>query len=477
MRPQRQPPPCSLRSAHGPCADSPGAGLCASPGRGSRRCRRAGTGLCDQRAARCELLLQRPFALWLLGLPGRLRLVLATARRCGFSRLAALLRWRLLGLQRCRLVLAVHLFLGLGAVPLWAVVCAPALRLGLDAGSRLGASLGDLADGRRLLRLGALAAACRIRCGLGWRFNGVSVGANFGFGLGVNAFAFVSFGNFCSHDIGHHCLPPAQVTTVYHQTTIINNYTVVNNTIVHRGIPIERVSAASRAPVPRATVHDLPAGGGQVAEPDGVGSLSASAPGAGTTGEHGCPEGGCAASSHSARPDHARQNGPSVRLQQRRPGSGHHPAPAGNASAQNLALVERREARFVSAVTRRPEDLSARVHSALPPQRPGRLQTGPAARNPRPRRNTSQPPGHPSRRPQRSPRRQRRGHPRIGSKGAGWRPATGPTRACRLIPPLARLFKPGPRQGRHLLQKGYYPKGYHQAAEMHPPSPIRSGPI
>ena len=97
--------------------------------------------------------------------------------------------------------------------------------------------------------------------GMGWRFNGVAVGANFGFGLGANAFAFVSFGNFCSHDLGHHCLPPARVKTVYNQTTIINNYTVVNNhTIVNHGIPIERVSAASRTPVPRATVRDWPAG-------------------------------------------------------------------------------------------------------------------------------------------------------------------------------------------------------------------------
>ena len=72
---------------------------------------------------------------------------------------------------------------------------------------------------------------------LGWRFNGVSVGASFDFGLGIGAFAFVSFGDFCSHDLGHHCLPPARVTTIYRQTTIINNYAVNNNTIVHRGIP------------------------------------------------------------------------------------------------------------------------------------------------------------------------------------------------------------------------------------------------
>jgi hypothetical protein len=95
---------------------------------------------------------------------------------------------------------------------------------------------------------------------LGWRYNGVSVGASFDFGLGIGAFAFVGFGDFCSHDLNHHYLPPARVRTIYRQTTVINNYVVVNNSIVHRGIPIERVTAASRVPVPRATVRDLPAG-------------------------------------------------------------------------------------------------------------------------------------------------------------------------------------------------------------------------
>jgi hypothetical protein len=95
---------------------------------------------------------------------------------------------------------------------------------------------------------------------LGWRFNGISVGANFDFGLGLDAFAFVSFGDFCNHDLGRRCLPPDRVRGVYRQTTVINNYEVHNNTIVHRGIPIERVTAASRVPVPRATVRDLPAG-------------------------------------------------------------------------------------------------------------------------------------------------------------------------------------------------------------------------
>ena len=103
---------------------------------------------------------------------------------------------------------------------------------------------------------------------LGWRFNGVRVGANFDFGLGVGAFAFVSFGDFCNHDLGHRRLPPERVTTIYRQTTIINNYEVHNNTIMHRGIPIERVSAASRVPVPRATIRDLPAGSARMPSRD-----------------------------------------------------------------------------------------------------------------------------------------------------------------------------------------------------------------
>ena len=85
---------------------------------------------------------------------------------------------------------------------------------------------------------------------LGWRYNGVSVGASFGFGLGANAFAFVSFGDFGDHDLHRRRLPPARVTTIYNQTTIINNYVVNNNTIVHQGVPIERVSAASRSAGP-----------------------------------------------------------------------------------------------------------------------------------------------------------------------------------------------------------------------------------
>ena len=97
--------------------------------------------------------------------------------------------------------------------------------------------------------------------GLGWRYNGATVGASFDFGLGINAFAFVSFGNFCANNVSYHCLPRSQATVIYRQTTIVNNYTVVNNTYVNHGIAVNRIAAASRNPVPRASLREPPGGG------------------------------------------------------------------------------------------------------------------------------------------------------------------------------------------------------------------------
>ncbi len=91
---------------------------------------------------------------------------------------------------------------------------------------------------------------------LGWRYNGVSVSASFGFGLGSDAFLFVGFGDFFHHDLHRRCLPRGRVGPVFHQTTIVNNYIVRNNRIEHPGIPVERFSSANRGHVPRATVRD-----------------------------------------------------------------------------------------------------------------------------------------------------------------------------------------------------------------------------
>lgn len=99
---------------------------------------------------------------------------------------------------------------------------------------------------------------------LGWSFNGVRVGLNFDFGLRADHFNFIAMRDFCDRDLGHRRLPPAEVTRVYNKTTVINNYVVQNNTIVNQGIKVERVAAATHTEIRRAAIRDLPAGSPRV---------------------------------------------------------------------------------------------------------------------------------------------------------------------------------------------------------------------
>ena len=97
---------------------------------------------------------------------------------------------------------------------------------------------------------------------LGFRFNGVSVAANFDFGLHPDHFTFIAMRDFHDHDFAHHRLPPTEVTKVYNHTTVINNYVVNNNTVVNQGIKVEQVSAATHTPVRKVAIRDVPAGRG-----------------------------------------------------------------------------------------------------------------------------------------------------------------------------------------------------------------------
>ena len=79
------------------------------------------------------------------------------------SHVAALLQLWPVGLFGLRVVLAVRLFVGLGAVPLRPLVPTQPSGLVLGAGPGLGTVLGILAVHRQLLRLGAVAATVWLR--------------------------------------------------------------------------------------------------------------------------------------------------------------------------------------------------------------------------------------------------------------------------------------------------------------------------
>jgi hypothetical protein len=102
-----------------------------------------------------------------------------------------------------------------------------------------------------------------FQAGVGWRYNGVTVSATFGFGLQANCFTFVGLNNFNNRDLSHARLAPVEVTKIYNHTTIINNYTVNNTTVINHGIPVERVSAVATTPVHRATVREAAVGSGR----------------------------------------------------------------------------------------------------------------------------------------------------------------------------------------------------------------------
>ena len=105
--------------------------------------------------------------------------------------------WRALGLYRLRLVLAVGLLVGLGAIPLWPLVSAQSFGLVLGSRARFGVRPGCAGD-----MAGTIAAGRRCRRGpdtapgVGLTFHGQHVSGSFGFGLGVNSFSFVEVSHF-----------------------------------------------------------------------------------------------------------------------------------------------------------------------------------------------------------------------------------------------------------------------------------------
>jgi hypothetical protein len=92
-------------------------------------------------------------------------------------------------------------------------------------------------------------AAC-YRPGFGFSWYGRSVGFDFNFGLNANAFVFVPLGHFNDRHIERFRLNHREITKVYN-TTVINN-TIIrgnNHTIINRGVPVDRVAAATRTEI------------------------------------------------------------------------------------------------------------------------------------------------------------------------------------------------------------------------------------
>ena len=85
--------------------------------------------------------------------------------------------------------------------------------------------------------------------GIGLTFHGKHVGSSFGFGLGVNSFAFVNVSQFSNPHLERHTVPHSQATLVYRQTMASTTIVASRNRVINTGIPVSRVTAATHTPI------------------------------------------------------------------------------------------------------------------------------------------------------------------------------------------------------------------------------------
>ena len=91
--------------------------------------------------------------------------------------------------------------------------------------------------------------AC-YRPGFGFTYFGRSVGFGFGFGLSADRFVFVPMNHFHDRFPDRFRLPHREVTRIYNGT-IVQNQIIRgnNNTLINRGVPVDRVAAASHTEI------------------------------------------------------------------------------------------------------------------------------------------------------------------------------------------------------------------------------------
>lgn len=103
-----------------------------------------------------------------------------------------------------------------------------------------------------------LPPAAHYSTGFGFSYYGSSVGISFGFGLGYNCYTFVPWNRFCNYRPSRYYAPQHQSRQIFNNSTVINN--VINgnnNTIINRGVPVERVAAATKTDIKKVAIRDV----------------------------------------------------------------------------------------------------------------------------------------------------------------------------------------------------------------------------
>ncbi len=103
-----------------------------------------------------------------------------------------------------------------------------------------------------------LPPAAHYSSGFGFTYYGRSVGVSFGFGLGYDCYTFVPWNRFCNYRPSRYCAPSHQTRQIYNKSTVVNNVIIGdNNTIINRGVPVERVTAATKRDIQKVAIRDV----------------------------------------------------------------------------------------------------------------------------------------------------------------------------------------------------------------------------
>ena len=100
--------------------------------------------------------------------------------------------------------------------------------------------------------------AC-FTAGVGWTFNGLAVGFNFGFGLGSRCFTFCDFDDFCQRHPFEHFRHGRDADRFFRDSRVDNNFAVdAHHHFINRGIDPSRIEAATHTRLQPVAVNDLP---------------------------------------------------------------------------------------------------------------------------------------------------------------------------------------------------------------------------
>jgi hypothetical protein len=100
--------------------------------------------------------------------------------------------------------------------------------------------------------------AC-FTAGVGWTFNGLAVGINYGFGLGPRCFTFCGYDDFCRRFAFHHFLHGPDADRCFDHSRVDNDFALdARHHFINRGIDLSRIEAATHARIQPVAVHELP---------------------------------------------------------------------------------------------------------------------------------------------------------------------------------------------------------------------------